>query len=126
MRRLFCTVVVVAALAMYAAPAGAQEVSVDQLDVSALTLPFDDGEPCTAVPNALPGIFDFTAACAAHDLCYASGEQTQAACDDQFLQDMNALCAAHHPGALNPLRLVCLTFAQLYYGGVRLFGQFFF
>ena len=124
MRRLFCTVLVVAALAMYATPAGAQEVSVEQLDVAAFTLPFDDGEPCTAVPDAIPGIFDFTSACAAHDLCYGGGQQTQAQCDDQFLQDMSALCVAQHPEALSPLRLVCLTFAQLYYGGVRLFGQF--
>ena len=126
MRRWFGTVLVVAALAMYATPAGAQDASVEEIGVSAFTLPFDDGEPCTAVPDAIPGIVDFTGACAAHDLCYAGGTQTQAQCDDQFLQDMSALCVAQHPEALSPLRLVCLTFAQLYYGGVRLFGQFVF
>ena len=57
--------------------------------------------------------------------CYAGGEQTQAECDTQFRQDMNALCVAQHPAALDPLRYVCLTFAQLYYAGVRFFGQFF-
>jgi hypothetical protein len=121
MRRLFSTVLVVAALALYATPAGAQSVPVDQISI-----PFDDGEPCTAVPDTIPGVFDFTSACAAHDLCYAGGEQTQAACDNQFLRDMTASCVAQHPAALDPLRYVCLTFAQLYYAGVALFGQFFF
>ena len=122
MRRLLCTVlVVVAALALSGPPAGAQPVAVDQISI-----PFDDGEPCTGVPDALPGIFDFTTACAGHDLCYAGGEQTQAQCDSQFRQDMNALCVAQHPAALDPLRYVCLTFAQLYYAGVVFFGQYFF
>jgi hypothetical protein len=125
MRRLFCTVLVVAALATYAAPAGAQEATVESIDASALALPFDDGGSCTGVPDSLPGVFDFTTACAAHDLCYAGGQQTQAQCDEQFRQDMNALCVAQHPGTLNPVRYVCLTFAQLYYAGVRFFGQFF-
>ena len=120
MRRVFGTVLVVAALAFYAAPAGAQAVAVDQVDI-----PFDDGGACTGVPDALPAIFDFTSACAAHDLCYAGGEQTRDECDAQFLQDMGALCVTQHPAVLDPLRYVCLTFAQLYYAGVRLFGQFF-
>lgn len=120
MRRLFCMVLVVASLALYATPAGAESVAVDQI-----SFPFDDGEPCTGVPDALPGIFDFTSACAGHDLCYAGGAQSQAECDSQFRQDMGALCVAQHPAALDPLRFVCLTFAQLYYAGVRFFGQFF-
>jgi hypothetical protein len=120
MRRLVCTVLVVAAMGLCGTPAGAQPVPVDQISI-----PFDDGEPCTAVPDALPGIFDFTSACAGHDLCYAGGAQTQAECDIQFRQDMNALCVAQHPAALDPLRYVCLTFAQLYYAGVVFFGQFF-
>ena len=123
MRRLFCTVLVVASLALSAPPAGAQavEVDLDQIDIS-----FDDGGSCTGVPDTIPGIFDFTEACAAHDACYASGQQTQAACDSQFRQDMNALCVAQHPSALDPARYACLFFAQLYYVGVSLFGAFFF
>lgn len=119
MRRLFCAVLVVAALALYGTPVGAAQVTVDQIDI-----PFDDGGSCTGVPDALPGIFDFTTACAGHDLCYAGGEQTRAECDSQFRRDMTALCVAQHPAALDPLRYVCLTFAQLYYAGVRFFGQF--
>jgi hypothetical protein len=113
-------VLAVAALALYAPPAGAQTATVARIEI-----PLADGEPCTGVPDALPGIFDFTSACASHDLCYAGGAQTQATCDAQFVQDMTALCVAEHPAALDPLRYVCLTFAQLYYAGVRLFGQFF-
>ncbi|HVL05076.1 MAG TPA: phospholipase A2 [Acidimicrobiales bacterium] len=125
MRRWFGTVLVVVALVMHATPAGAQQVPHERIDVSAFTLPFDDGGSCTGVPDTIPGIFDFTTACAGHDLCYAGGQQTQAQCDDRFLQDMSALCLAQHPGTLNPVRLVCLTFAHLYYAGVSLFGRFF-
>ena len=118
MRRVFCTVLVVAALAFSAGAAGAQEGTAS---------PFpDDGGTCTAVPDTVPGLFDFTDACAAHDECYASGEQTQAVCDTQFRRDMNAACVAQHPSALDPSRYGCLFVAQLYYTGVVLFGQFFF
>ncbi|MGH9264871.1 MAG: phospholipase A2 [Acidimicrobiales bacterium] len=86
----------------------------------------DDGGACTGVPDAIPGIFDFTDACAAHDACYASGDQTQAQCDESFRQDMVATCAAQFPSALDPGRYLCLTFAQLYFFGVTLFGGFFF
>ena len=127
MRRVFCTVLVVAALAFSAGAAGAQEAAVEDVDASALVSSFpDDGGTCTAVPDTVPGLFDFTDACAAHDECYAAGEQTQAECDTQFRQDMNAACVAQHPGALDPSRYACLFFAQLYYTGVVLFGQFFF
>ena len=124
MRRVWCSVVVVVALALSAAPAGAQQVQVEQVDVATLIDLFPDGGTCTGVPDAIPGIFDFTDACAAHDACYASG-QSQLACDEAFRQHMAAACAVQHPSALDPRRYLCLTFAQLYYFGVRLFGQFF-
>ena len=118
MRRVFCTVLVVAALAFSAGAAGAQDATAS---------PFlDDGGMCTAVPDTVPRLFDFTDACAAHDACYASGEHTQAQCDNQFRKDMETACLAQHPSALNPSRYACLFFAQLYYTGVVLFGQFFF
>jgi hypothetical protein len=129
MRRVLCTVLAVAALVFFAGPAGAQEAAVAGADLSlvASSVPLlDDGEPCTAVPDAIPGLFDFTGACANHDACYSSGEKTKAECDSAFLQDMTAACVAQHPSALDPARYVCLTFAQLYYLGVLLFGQFFF
>lgn len=126
MRRVWCTVMVATALAVSAGPAGAQEATVEATEVAALVSPFpDDGGTCTGVPDAIPGIFDFTDACTAHDECYASGEQTQAACDEAFRQDMVAACAVQHPSALYGRRYACLAFAHLYYAGVRLFGQFF-
>ena len=126
MRRVACTLLVVAALAFYAGPAGAQEVAVDDPDVATLISPFpDDGGTCTGVPDSIPGIFDFTGACASHDACYAAGEQTRAGCDEAFRQDMVAECLAQHPSAFDARRYACLTFAQLYFAGVRLFGGFF-
>ncbi len=129
MRRMCFTMLVVAALAFYAGPAAAQEAAVTGAGVSASvsSLPLvDEGGYCTGVPDSIPGIFDFTAACAAHDACYGSGQQTRAQCDDRFRQDMNAACVTQHPSALDPGRYACLFFAQLYYAGVVLFGQFFF
>ena len=126
MRRLCGTVLVVAALVLYASPAGGQEAPAEDSDVATLIAPFpDDGGTCTAVPDTIPGIFDFTDACADHDACYASGEQTRAECDEAFRRDMVAECLAQHPSALDARRYVCLTFAQLYFVGVRLFGGFF-
>ncbi|MDQ3895791.1 MAG: phospholipase [Actinomycetota bacterium] len=127
MRRLWCTVLVVAALALYATPAHAEDATAEQApDAATLVSLFPDGGRCTGVPDAIPGIFDFTNACANHDACYASHEQTQAECDQAFLADMVAACVAQHPSALDARRYACFTFAGLYFTGVRLFGQFFF
>ncbi len=104
---------VVGLVATGPAPAGAQESGL-----------FDDGA-CTLVPDQLPGIFDFTEACAAHDDCYAVGED-RAACDTSFRQDMLQLCTTQHPEALDAGRVLCFTFAELYFLGVRLFGGPFF
>ena len=126
MRRVFCTVLVVAALAFSAGAAGAQEATVESI-VAATSISFPDHDgTCTGVPDRIPGIFDFTDACASHDECYASGEQTRAQCDEAFRSDMVVACVVQHPSALDPARYACLTFAQLYYAGIRFFGQFFF
>ena len=124
MRRVWCSVLVVVALVVSAVPADAQQAAVERTDLAALIDAFPDGGNCTGVPDSIPGIFDFTAACAAHDACYASG-QTQLACDEAFRHAMVAACATVYPSALDARRYLCLTFAQLYYFGVRLFGQFF-
>jgi hypothetical protein len=123
MRRLLCSVLVVAALAFGASPAVAEEPASTQ-GLAALIDAFPDGGRCTGVPDALPGIFDFSSACAFHDVCYASG-QSQLACDEAFRRNMVAACAVQYPSAVDPRRYLCLTFAQLYFFGVRLFGQFF-
>lgn len=111
-----------AALAFTAGSAGAQEAAPGSQSPTAIS-PFpDDGGTCTAFPDAIPGIFDFTDTCAAHDECCASGDQTLAACDEAFRQNMVAACIVQHPSAVDARRYLCLTFPQLYYFGVRLFG----
>jgi hypothetical protein len=124
MRRVWCSVLLVVALALWAGPAGAEQAPVDRTGLAALINAFPDGGHCTGVPDSIPGIFNFTSACAAHDACYASGE-TQLACDEAFRQAMVGACAAEYPSGVDARRSLCLTFAQLYYFGVRLFGQFF-
>jgi hypothetical protein len=128
MRRIGGALVIAMALALYASPAGAQEASVGATDfgtfISAFPIPGDDGGTCTGVPDTIPGIFDFTEACAAHDECYAAGEQTRLACDLAFRQDMIAACQVQHPSPLDARRYACLAFAELYFNGVRVFGQF--
>ncbi|MGH9225807.1 MAG: hypothetical protein ACRD2W_18935 [Acidimicrobiales bacterium] len=130
MRRLLVGILVVTAIMLAGSgrPAGADdrvEVARQALAISDLGELFEildaDGEPCSAVPNSIPGIFDFSPACAAHDRCYVRGGENSA-CDSQFLTDMLALCAAQHPQALDPTRYLCQAFALLYYGGVVIFG----
>ena len=105
--------------------AGAQEVPPADAAIGDLLQVLDDGEPCTGVPDALPGIFDFTSACQEHDVCYAAGVN-RLACDVELRSDLVALCVSQHPDAFDPRRYVCLGFAELYFLGVRLFGGFFF
>jgi hypothetical protein len=85
--------------------------------------PINDATPCTGVPETIPGIFDFTEACVAHDACYAAGVD-RLACDLAFREDMIAACETQHPDPFDFQRQVCLGFAELYFFGVRLFGQF--
>ncbi len=134
MRRLAIAVLVLSGLVLYGQPAGADEAQVDDAASTALAqevLNFpdllallDDGGVCTGVPDALPGIFDFTAACEAHDECYASGED-RAACDQAFREDLLTACATQHPDAFDIRRYLCFGLAELYYIGVSLFGGFF-
>ena len=100
----------------HAAPAAAPTI-ITSLD--------PDGEPCTGVPNSVPGVFNFTAQCAQHDACYVAGGD-RLACDTTFRQAMVSACTAQHPDLADPRRYLCLTFAELYFLGVRLFGGFFF
>jgi hypothetical protein len=86
---------------------------------------FDDDGACTGVPDTLPGIFDFTPPCQAHDVCYAAGVN-RLACDLKFREDLAGACRAQHPDVFDSRRYTCLGLAELYFLGVRLFGGFFF
>ena len=133
MRRLAVAVVLLSGLVLYGSPAGAQELDAEEapnvaLAQAALEFPdllslLDDGGACTGVPDTLPGIFDFTAACESHDACYAEGVD-RLACDEAFRADLLASCATQHPEAFDVRRYLCFGLAELYYLGVRLFGGF--
>lgn len=139
MKRLAVALALVTGLVLYGQPVGAQEARTAEAEAeapaaalaqSALQSPevltfLDDGGVCTGVPDTLPGIFDFTAACQAHDACYAAGVD-RLACDQAFREAMVVSCQVQHPEALDFTRYLCLAFAELYYLGVRLFGGFFF
>ena len=72
------------------------------------------------VPDSGPW-FNFTAACAAHDACYAA-QRGQANCDRRFRDDMYAHCATR-PWYQRGL---CRNTADLYYEAVRRFGHLFY
>jgi hypothetical protein len=97
-----------------ASTASAQEPS-DACGVEGFDVP-DSGES-----------FDFTAACTAHDACYAAGggPLARARCDNQFLRDMNAWCTEHWQVG-DPHLARCKTVAATYYTAVRLGGWLFF
>lgn len=71
---------------------------------------------CTLVPDS-GAHFDFHHACHHHDGCYHYHWSDRSTCDDWFLNDMFASCAelGHYPQ--------CYARAELYYLGVRKFGQ---
>ena len=132
MRRLALAAALVCGLVLTGHPVGAEEVATRDADVALaqqvlatpqlLTL-LDDGGTCTGVPDQIPGIYDFTAACAAHDACYALGVD-RLACDQVFRQAMLASCTALHPQLFDIRRYLCIGAAELYFLGVRLFGGF--
>jgi hypothetical protein len=107
-------------------PRGASSKSVDRAKsrVSALSSTSTaGGDSCTAVPDNF-GAADFTDACAAHDLCYATAVN-RAQCDLLLFDALRTACYdvyRYQPGLL----LTCYTVAVIYYVGVRLFGAAFY
>ena len=124
LRRLCVLAVMLTVGLLQAGPAAADQTAVPDATVAGLLSIFDDGGACTGVPDTLPGIFDFTEACEAHDVCYAAGGD-RLACDVEFREDLGDLCRAQHPDVFDVRRYACLGFADLYFFGVRLFGGFF-
>jgi hypothetical protein len=84
------------------------------------------GVPGFDVPDS-GSYFDFSQACQNHDNCYGAGGgiADRARCDQQFLKDMNASCAAMWPAHSFNLSL-CRAHATKYYTGVRIGGWAFF
>ena len=126
LRRTCVAPLALTACLLQGAPAeAAEDTRVAEATIESPLTAFDDGGACTGVPDTLPGIFDFTEACEEHDVCYAAGVD-RLACDVEFREDLVAACVTQHPDALDARRYLCLTFAELYFIGVRLFGGFFF
>jgi hypothetical protein len=75
-------------------------------------------------------VFDFTAACEAHDACFATHaggtEPQRKACDDAFFAAMMTSCNDMWAGRFDLSALGCRLVAGLYYVGVRLGGWLFF
>ncbi len=80
------------------------------------------------VPDAGPS-FNFSQACANHDVCYSEhhgqGEAVRASCDSAFLHDMTSSCDDMWSRS-SPQFDQCLRVANLYYFGVRIGGWLFF
>lgn len=110
------------AVTVTAAPAGATDTA-----APAATLVQDHARPvdaCTVVPDAIPGVFQFTPACLVHDECYGTQSLSRLGCDLQFLDDMKASCDDVR-WTLPQNRDRCLKIAGVYFYGVRLLGGFF-
>jgi hypothetical protein len=124
-RRIVLFVSLLAALAL-AAPAGASAKSPSDLAPSvaeaqeATTACGPGGVGDQLVPDSGPW-FNFTAACANHDACYAA-QQGQLNCDNWFRDDMYAHCATR-PWYQRGL---CRSTANVYYDAVRRFGHLFY
>jgi RHS repeat-associated protein len=81
----------------------------------------------TKVPGNYYGLFNFTPACNAHDLCWGTCGSDMVACNNQFLKDMLDQCN-HYYSWFNPLSIdvymKCRNIAYLYYWAVLWFGDF--
>ncbi len=85
------------------------------------------GDQCSlGSPDSLPGLYDFSWACYAHDVCYQNHQigntrYTRAQCDAIMLFKMYAECEFRHRW-WSPARGVCRNAANAYYAAVRAFG----
>lgn len=73
---------------------------------------------CTAVPDSIRGVFNFTEACNRHDICYTAALDRKQ-CDDNFLRDGQDYCRRTYGGPSVQLGS-CLSVAGVYYEGLRL------
>jgi hypothetical protein len=72
---------------------------------------------CTAFPDRIGSVYDFTGPCNSHDWCYSYSEVSRKSCDDALLREAEASCNGKRS---------CLIAAQGLYKGLRRFGQPFF
>jgi phospholipase A2-like protein len=115
---LVCSLGAVAPSAAAQSPAGLAPSAQEAQQATTACGPGGAGDQL--VPDSGPW-FNFTAACASHDACYAA-QLGQAYCDRRFRDDMYAHCATR-PWYQ---RALCRNTADVYYEAVRRFGHLFY
>jgi hypothetical protein len=94
----------------------------ERIDTS--TPPQPGGDQCTLSPDKLPGLYDFSYACYAHDLCWQNGSiggrpMTIGACNDEFRRRMRDHCDRRNTGARER---ACPAIADIYFAAVSAAG----
>jgi hypothetical protein len=82
------------------------------------------GDQCTLSPDTLPGLYDFSYACYAHDLCWQNGSfggrpMTISACNEEFRRRMRDHCDRRNTGARER---ACFAVADIYFAAVSAAG----
>ncbi len=105
--------VVVTIIGMTLLSGGTASAQTDPTTVGGVTV---DG--CTLVSDAPAGV-SFTAACNDHDICYGTHALSRSKCDAVLYKELIQACNAHR----STNYYACLSWAGIYYLGVRIFGQ---
>lgn len=92
--------------------------------INTSTPPPPGGDQCTLSPDKLPGLYDFSYACYAHDLCWQNGSiggrpMTIGACNDEFRRRMRDHCDRRNIGARER---ACFAVADIYFAAVSAAG----
>jgi hypothetical protein len=92
--------------------------------IATSTPPPPGGDQCTLSPDKLPGLYDFSYACYAHDLCWQNGsiggrQMTIGACNDEFRRRMRDHCDRRNTGARER---ACFAVADIYFAAVSAAG----
>jgi hypothetical protein len=66
------------------------------------------------------GTTSFTASCNAHDTCYQTCNSNKDSCDNDFLNNLMAVCTSHPPGEC---RDDCIFWASWYVWAVEEYGD---
>ena len=87
-----------------------------------------NGDQCSLFsPDSISGLYEFSWACHAHDVCYQNHQlngrdRTRVECDEIMVAKMVAECRARHSWR-NRKRYVCFAAAERYFWAVRLLGE---
>jgi Prokaryotic phospholipase A2 len=96
--------------------------------IATSTPPPPAGDQCTASPDKVPGLYDFSYGCYAHDLCWQNGSiggrpMTIGACNDEFRRRMRDHCDRRNTGFGSGVREnACFDVADTYFAAVSAAG----